>query len=162
MPRTRRPRAIVIGDEIFARVGAYVLGIIVLALIAGTSSLLWMLAFGIPYPVLLASMVMLLDVVPVVGTSAAGVIVTLVALSVSGPVALATGGFFLAYRFVEDYVLVPRVIGRAVHVPALLTIISLLLGAVLLGVVGAVVAIPVAASLQLIVQEVLLPRIDRS
>lgn len=162
VPRSRRPRAIVLGDEIFAKVGAYVLGVILLALIAGAASLTWMLVLGIPYPLLLAIMVTLLDVVPVVGTSAAGVIVTLVALSVSGPAALATAGFFVAYRLVEDYLLVPRVIGRAVQVPALLTIIALLLGAVLLGIIGAVVAIPVAASLQLVIQQIVLPRLDRS
>jgi predicted PurR-regulated permease PerM len=161
-PHSRRPRAMELGDEIFAKVGAYVLGIILLALIAGTTSLFWMLIIGIPYPLLLAIMVTLLDVVPVVGTSVAGVVVTLVALSVSGPAAIATAVFFVAYRLVEDYLLVPRVIGRAVQVPALLTIVSLLLGAVLLGVVGAVVAIPVAASLQLVVQQVVLPRLDRA
>ncbi len=161
-PHSRRPRAMELGDEIFGKVGAYVLGIILLALIAGTASLLWMLIIGIPYPLLLAIMVTLLDVVPVVGTSVAGVVVTLVALSVSGPAAIATAVFFVAYRLVEDYLLVPRVIGRAVAVPALLTIVSLLLGAVLLGVVGAVVAIPVAASLQLVVQQVVLPRLDRA
>jgi len=161
-PHSRRPRAMELGDEIFGKVGAYVLGIILLALIAGTASLFWTLIIGIPYPLLLAIMVMLLDVVPVVGTSVAGVVVTLVALSVSGPAAIATAVFFVAYRLVEDYLLVPRVIGRAVQVPALLTIVSLLLGAVLLGVIGAVVAIPVAASLQLVVQQVVLPRLDRA
>jgi predicted PurR-regulated permease PerM len=157
---SRRPRAILIGDQVFAKVGAYVLGIIVLCVIAGASSLTWMLVLGVPFPLLLAIMVMLLDVIPVVGTTAAGVVVTLVALTVSLPVGLATAGFFVVYRVVEDYVLVPRIIGRAVQVPALLTVVALLLGGVLLGVIGAVVAIPVAAAVLLVVREVLLPRLD--
>ncbi|MBN9099951.1 MULTISPECIES: AI-2E family transporter [unclassified Pseudonocardia] len=160
VPRSRRPRVILIGDEVFAKVGSYVLGILVLSVIAGASSLVWMLLLGVSFPLLLAVMVMLLDVIPVVGTSVAGVVVTLVALSGSLGVGLATAGFFVAYRVVEDYVLTPRIIGRAVHVPALLTLIALLLGAVLLGVIGAVVAIPVAAAVLLVVREVLVPRLD--
>jgi predicted PurR-regulated permease PerM len=160
VPNTRRPRVILIGDEVFAKVGAYVLGIMVLCVIAGAAALVWTLTFGVPFPLLLAIMVMLLDVIPVVGTSLAGIVVTLVALTVSLPVGLATAGFFVVYRFIEDYVLVPRIIGRAVKVPALLTVVALLLGGVLLGVVGAIVAIPVAAAVLLVVREVLVPRLD--
>lgn len=160
VPHSRRPRAILIGDQVIAKVGAYVLGIVVLAVVAGTSALAWTLIFGIPFPLLLAIMVLLFDVVPVIGPSVAGLVVTLVALTVSVPVALATAGFFVVYRLVADYVLAPRIIGRVVEVPALLTIVALLLGGVLLGLVGAVVAIPVAAAVLLVVQEVLIPRLD--
>jgi len=160
VPHTRRPRVILIGDEVFAKVGSYVLGIMVLSVIAGVSSLVWMLILGVSFPLLLAIMVMLLDVIPVVGTSVAGVVVTLVALTASLPTGLATAGFFVVYRFVEDYLLTPRIIGRAVEVPALLTVIALLLGGVLLGVIGAVVAIPVAAAVLLVLREVIVPRLD--
>jgi predicted PurR-regulated permease PerM len=160
VPHSRRPRVILIGDEVFAKVGAYVLGIAVLAMVAGSSALAWTLIFGIPFPLLLAIMVMLFDVVPVIGPSIAGVVCTLVALTVSLPVGLATAGFFVVYRLVADYLLVPKIIGRAVQVPALLTIVALLLGGVLLGLVGAVVAIPVAAAVLLVVREVLIPRLD--
>lgn len=162
VPNSRRPRTILIGDEILAKVGAYVLGNVTISLIAGSLALVWMLIVGVPFPLLLAVLVALLDVVPVVGTAVAGVAVTLVALTVSGPVALATVGFFVVYRVIEDYLLVPRIIGRAVDVPGLLTIIAVLIGGVLLGVVGAVVAIPVAAAVLLVVQEVLVPRLDRA
>jgi predicted PurR-regulated permease PerM len=160
VPHSRRPRVILIGDQVFAKVGAYVLGLMVLCVIAGSSALVWTLALGVPYPLLLAIMVMLLDVIPVVGTSTAGIVVTLVALTVSLPVGLATAGFFVVYRVVEDYLLVPRIIGHAVQMPALLTVVALLLGGVLLGIVGAIVAIPVAAALLLVVREVLVPRLD--
>ncbi|WP_237710909.1 AI-2E family transporter [Saccharopolyspora spinosa] len=70
---------------------------------------------------------------------------TLVSLTVSLPVGLATAGFFVIYRFVEDYLLVPRIIGRTVRVPAPITVLAVLLGGTPLGVIGAVVAIPIAA-----------------
>ena len=69
---------------------------------------------------------------------------------------------FVVYRVVEDYLLVPRIIGRAVEIPALVTVIALLLGGVLLGLIGALVAIPVAAAVLLIIREVLIPRLDRA
>ena len=142
--------------------GAYVLGNVVISVIAGTLALVWLLIFGVPFPLLLAVLVALLDVIPVVGTTVAGVVVTLVALSVSLPVAAATAGFFVVYRFVEDYLLVPSIIGRVVDVPGLLTVVAVLLGGVLLGVIGAVVAIPVAAAILLIANEVALPRLDHA
>lgn len=160
VPNSRRPRFILISDEIFAKVGAYVLGIMVCAVIAGTSSLLWMATLGVPFSLLLAIMVTLLDVIPVIGTSVAGIVCTLVAFTVSPGTGIATAVFFVIYRLVEDYVLVPRIVGRAVEVPALLTIVALLLGGVLLGVIGAVVAVPVAAAILLVVREVVVPRLD--
>jgi predicted PurR-regulated permease PerM len=90
------------------------------------------------------------------------VVVCLVALSVSLHVCLATIGFFLIYRLVEDYLLVPRIIGRAVKVPALVTVVAVLLGGALMGIVGALVAIPTAAALLLLGQEMLFPRLDRA
>ena len=160
VPHTRRPRAILIGDEVFAKVGAYVLGNVTISLLLGAATLIWLIAFDVPYPLVLAILVAILDLVPVVGSTIAGIVVGAVALTVSIPVCLATIVFYIAFQMIEDYVLVPRIIGRAVHVPALTTVIAVLIGASLLGVVGALVAIPIAAALQLIVQEVLYPRLD--
>jgi predicted PurR-regulated permease PerM len=162
VPHTRRPRTILIGDEIFAKVGGYVLGNALISLIAGAVAFVWLLIFGVPYALLLAILVALLDLVPVLGTAIAGIGVSLVALTVSWPVALATAGFFLVYRLVEDYLLVPRIIGKAVEVPALVTVVAVLLSGVLLGVVGALVAIPIAAALLLILREVASPRLDQA
>ena len=89
-------------------------------------------------------------------------VVCLVALSVSLPVCLATIGFFLIYRLVEDYLLVPRIFGRMIKVPALITVVAVLLGGALLGIVGALVAIPTAAALLLLTREVLFPRLDHT
>ncbi|MET0701602.1 MAG: AI-2E family transporter [Mycobacterium sp.] len=160
VPNTRRPRAILIGDEVFAKVGAYVLGNVLISVIAGTATAIWLTVFDVPYPLLLGIFVALLDLVPVVGSTIAGVAVAAVALTVSIPVCVATIAFFVVFRLLEDYLLVPRIIGRAVKVPALITVVAVLIGGALLGIVGALVAIPIAAAIQLVTQEVLYPRLD--
>ncbi len=88
-------------------------------------------------------------------------LVALVALTVSPPIAVYTVAFFIVYRFGEDYFLVPRIIGRAVEVPALVTVVAVLIGGALLGIIGALVAIPIAAAILLLAREMLFPRLDR-
>ena len=161
-PASRRPRVILIGDEIFAKVGAYVLGNLAISVIAGTATLVWLVVFGVPYALLLALSVALLDLIPVVGSTIGGLAATLVALTVSPLTALLTAGFFVVYRVIEDYLLVPRIIGRVVKVPDLLTVVAVLLGAALLGVIGALVAIPLAAAVMLVLREVITPSLDRT
>ena len=162
VPHSRRPRVILIGDEIFAKVGGYVLGNLAISVIAGVLTLVWLLITGVPYPALLAITVALLDLVPVAGSIIGGALVSLVALTVSFPVFLGTVIFFVAYRFLEDYLLVPKIIGGVVKVPALVTVVAVLLGAALLGVIGALVAIPIAAAVLLIAEQVVYPVLDRS
>ena len=162
VPHSRRPRAILMGDDILAKVGVYVLGNLVISLIAGGLTFGWLLIFHVPYPLLLAIMVALFDLVPVVGSTIAGIAVALVALTISLPFCLSTIAFFVVYRTAEDYLLVPRIIGRAVKVPALVTIVAVLIGGALLGIIGALVAIPAAAAMLLIAREVLFPRLDKA
>lgn len=161
VPHARRPRAILIGDDILAKIGGYVLGNLAISAIAGVLTFLWLIIFGVPYAFLLAVLVALLDLVPVVGSTIAGIVVAAVALTVSLPVCVATIAFFVVYRLGEDYFLVPRLIGTAVQVPALVTVVAVLIGAALLGIVGALVAIPAAAALVLIAREVWFPRLDQ-
>ena len=161
-PRSRRPRVILIGDEIFTKVGGYVMGNFLTSVIAGLGTYIWMLAFGIPYPVLLGLLVALLDMIPVIGSTIGGAIVSLVALTVSLPVALATLGFYVVYRLAEDYLLVPRIMGRTVKVPAVVSVVAVLVGGALMGVIGALVAIPAAAALRLLLREVTFRRLDAS
>jgi predicted PurR-regulated permease PerM len=161
-PRSRRTRVILIGDEIFTKVGGYLLGNVLTSLVAGVGTYLWMLAFGIPYAALLGMLVALLDLVPVIGSTIGGIIVTLVALTVSVPVAGFTLAFYVAFRIAEDYLLIPRIMSRTVQVPAVATIVAVLLGAALLGLIGALVAIPVAAAVRLVLQEVTFHRMDQS
>jgi predicted PurR-regulated permease PerM len=160
-PHRRRPRTVLIGDAISERFGGYVLGNVVISLIAGTATFLWLLAIGAPYPLALALLVALLDLVPVVGAPLGGLIATLLALTVSPLAAVATAGFFIAYQLVEDYLLTPKIMGETVDVPAVLTVVAVLLGTAVLGVVGALIAIPIAAAVQLLVQEIAYPRLDR-
>jgi predicted PurR-regulated permease PerM len=160
-PHSRRPRTILLGDEILAKVGGYVLGNILISVITAVLTFVWLIAFGVPYPLLLAVLVAVLDLIPIVGSTLAGIVVALVALTVSVPVSLATVVFFIALRLVEDYLLVPRIIGRTVQVPPLVTVVAVLLGGALLGIVGALLAIPIAAAVLLLARETLFPQLDR-
>ena len=161
-PQSRRARVILIGDEIFTKVGGFVLGNFLTSVIAGLGTYVWLLIFGVPYAILLALLVALLDLIPVIGSTAGGAIVSLVALTVSLPVAIATLGFYIAYRLAEDYLIVPRILGRTVQVPAVVTVVALLVGGALMGIIGALVAIPVAAALRLLLHEVAFHRLDSS
>jgi predicted PurR-regulated permease PerM len=161
-PTSRRTRVILIGDEINAKVGRYVLGNLITSVIAGVGTFVWLLAFGVPYPIVLALMVALFDLIPVVGSTVAGVIVSLVALTVSLPIAIATAAFYVAYRLLEDYLIVPKVMGRAVEVPATVTIVAVLVGGTTFGLVGALVAIPAAAAIDIVLRETVYPRLDRT
>jgi predicted PurR-regulated permease PerM len=161
-PASRRARVILIGDEISAKVGRYVLGNLLTSLIAGVGTFIWLLAFGVPYPVVLGLMVAILDLIPIVGSTIAGIIVSLIALTVSLPVAIATALFYIAYRLLEDYLIVPKVIGRAVDVPATATIIAVLIGGTAFGLLGALVAIPAAAAIDIMLRETVYPHLDRA
>ena len=161
-PQSRRARVILIGDEIFTKVGGFVLGNFLTSVIAGLGTYVWLLIFVVPYAILLALLVALLDLIPVIGSTAGGAIVSLVALTVSLPVAIATLGFYIAYRLAEDYLIVPRILGRTVQVPAVVTVVALLVGGALMGIIGALVAIPVAAALRLLLHEVAFHRLDSS
>ena len=162
VPASRRPRTILLTDEIFSRVGGYVLGNVLTSIIIGIGTAVWMLALGIPYPFLLAMFVALVDLIPVVGSYIGGAAVVLTALTVSLPVAIATLAFMLVYKLAEDYFIVPRVMGRTVQVPATVTLVAVLIGGTLLGIIGALVAIPVAAAGRLLLQEIAFRRLDDS
>ncbi|BBY02246.1 AI-2E family transporter [Mycobacterium seoulense] len=161
MPNSRRPRAILIGDEVVAKFGAYLFGNVLTSVIAGFATFVWCVLLDVPYAVLLGVVVAVLDLFPY-GSTVGGFIVAAVALSVSIPVAIATVAFYMGFRLGEDYLLTPRIVGRAVRVPAGVTVVAVLLGAAWLGVVGALVAIPLAAALQLLAQELLFPALDEA
>lgn len=162
VPSTRRPRAILIGDQMFAKIGGYVLGNVLISLIAGAVTFVWLIVFGVPYALLLAIGVMILDLIPAVGATIAAVVVSLIALTVSLPVGIATAVFFIVYQTVENYYLSPKVMGRVVEIPDVVTVAAVLIGGTLLGVIGAIVAIPLAAAVLLLLREVLFPRLDRA
>ena len=161
VPNSRRPRAILIGDEVMAKVGDYVFGNVLTSLIAGAATFVWCFIFHVPYALLLGAFVAIVDLFPY-GSTVGGFVVALVAVTVSIPVSIATVAFYVVFRLAEDYLLTPKIIGRAVRVPGGVTVVAVLVGAALLGVVGALVAIPVAAALQLLVSELLFPTLDEA
>jgi predicted PurR-regulated permease PerM len=158
IPRSRRERVTLLTEEVFDRVGGFMLGNLLTSLISGVGTYVWLLAFGVPYALLLALFVAIFDLIPMVGSTIAGVVVSLVALSRGLPIAIATAAFYIVYRFLEDYLLNPRVMKHTVKVTPGLTIIATLIGGALLGLVGALVAIPVAATIHLLLEEVVIPR----
>lgn len=161
-PRSRRPRMVLLTDAILDRVGGYVLGNLVTSFIAGLGTSVWTLALGIPYPLLLGLLVALLDLIPIIGSTVGGIIVSLVALTVSVEIAIATAVFYTAYRVLEDYLLTPRVMSHTVKVPGIVTVIATVIGGALLGITGALVAIPVAAAIKLLHEEISAPRLQDS
>lgn len=161
-PHSRRARAGLLIDEVFARVGGYMLGNVITSVIAGIGTLIWLEIWGIPYPLLLSAFVALMDLIPIVGSTVAGIVVSLVALTISWPVALGTAIFYIVYRNLEDYLITPRVMKKTVQVSGLVTVIAVLIGGALLGIIGALIAIPIAAAIKLVLEEVSYPRLDTS
>ncbi len=159
-PKSRRPRMVLLTDEILGRVGGYVLGNVVTSLIAGVGTGVWALILGIPYALSLGLFVGILNLVPVVGSTIGAIIVVLVALTVSPASALATVVFYLIFFLLLEFVLTPRIMARTVAVPALVTLLATVLGGALLGIVGAIVAIPIAAAISLLHEEITVPRLD--
>jgi predicted PurR-regulated permease PerM len=158
IPRSRRERVGLLTNEVFDRVGGFMLGNLLTSVISGIGTYIWLLIFGVPYALLLALFVALFDLIPMVGSTIAGVVVSLVALTKGVPIAVATAIYYIFYRFLEDYLLNPRVMKHTVKVSPGLTIIATLIGGTLLGLVGALVAIPVAATIYLLLEEVAIPR----
>jgi predicted PurR-regulated permease PerM len=158
-PASRRERVTVLGDQILANVGSYVAGAFVVATIAGVSTLIFLLLVGMAeYAVALAVMIALLDVIPIIGATMAAVVITSIGFATSPTTGLACLVFYLIYQQLENYVIYPRVMAQSVDIPGSLIVIAALIGAGLLGVVGALLAIPAAAAISLIVKEVLLRR----
>lgn len=159
VPASRRGRVEPITDEVFSRVGGFVLGNLLTSIVSGALTAIWLAIFGVPYPILLGLFVALFDLIPVVGSTVAGAVVTVVSLVKGLPVAVGTLGFYIFYRFFEDYLLTPRVMRHTVAVSPGLTIVATLIGVTLFGLIGALVAIPAAAAVRLILDEVVLPRL---
>jgi predicted PurR-regulated permease PerM len=114
--------------------------------------------FGVPYSIVLAFFCFLLALIPLVGAISGAALVTLVALTVSPTIALVVGIYYLVYMQIEAYVISPRVMKKAVSVPGGVVVVAAMAGGALLGVMGALVAIPVAASIILILRQVWMPR----
>ena len=158
-PKSGRPRVTELGDRILASVGAYVSGAFVVAMAAGISSLVFMFLVGLKqYAVALAAVVTILDVIPMIGATLGAVIVTAIGFATDPHIGIYCAIFYIAYQQFENYVIYPRVMSRSVDLPGSIIVIAALVGASLLGVIGALLAIPTAAAITLLVKEVLVPR----
>ncbi len=160
VPRSRRARVGLLADDILGRVGGYVAGALGIAACAGVTSFILLMSLGMPSPVALALVVALTDLVPVIGATVGAVIITSVAFAQDVKTGIIVAVFYLVYQQVENYLLYPRIMKRSVDVSPAVTIVAVLVGASLLGVVGALLAIPIAAAIQLILVEVVIPRQD--
>ncbi|WP_328519228.1 AI-2E family transporter [Kribbella sp. NBC_00359] len=163
VPRSRRTRVSILGDEVLTRVGGYVSGQFVVALCAGFCMFVFLEIVGLgQYAVALAIVVMVCDFIPMVGGLIGVVIVSLIGFTTglwTGVICLAYG---IVYQQIENYFVAPRIMRRAVDIPGAVTVIAALLGGALLGVVGALLAIPSAAAILLIIREVWVRKADDS
>ncbi len=148
-------------EDVSSAVGRYVIGQASLALTNGILSLIFLTIIGAPVPALLALIAFVGSMIPLVGTLSASIIISLICLFVSPTTALIAIIYYLIYMQIEAYVLSPRIMNKAVAVPGALVVIAAVAGGALGGILGALVAIPVAASIIIIVQKVVFPNQDR-
>ena len=158
-PASRRDRVSLLGDQILRNVGGYVSGAFVVAFCAGMSTLVFLIVIGLgSYAVALALVVAMLDVIPMIGATIGAFIVCAIAFATDVTSGVICVIFYIAYQQLENYLIYPKVMARTVAIPGAVTVIAALIGASLLGVIGALLAIPTAASILLLVREVWLPR----
>jgi predicted PurR-regulated permease PerM len=146
-----QPRVHAITDDIAKTVGGYVSGNLLISVIAGTATTFVLLALGVPFALALGLVVAILDLIPLAGATLGAIIVTLVALTHALSAALIVLAFFIVYQQLENHLLQPLVYGRTVQLSPLAILISVLIGAEVAGVVGALGAIPVAGTIQILI-----------
>ncbi|HET9653881.1 MAG TPA: AI-2E family transporter [Kineosporiaceae bacterium] len=158
VPASRRERVRLLGDEIIRRIGAYIAGQVAVATINAVLTYLMLTILGLDYRLVLSIAVGLLGLIPMIGATLGACLVVLVALFDSWQLAAVALVYYVVYQQLENYVISPRIMARTVAVPGAVTVIAALVGGSLLGMVGALVAIPVAAGVLLILEEVMVPR----
>ena len=167
LPKMRRAVAKMLGredraefheiyDESVRRVGGYVLGNLMVSAIAGVVSFTALTIIGVPFTAALAFLTAILDLIPTIGALIAAALASLVAAFAGVPALIATAVFYLVYQQVENYVIQPRVMGKTIEMSAPVIILAVLIGGTLLGVIGALLAIPVAAIIKVVIQELYL------
>lgn len=163
VPRSRREKFINISEQVAHAVGRYVVGQVALAFINGLLSFIFLSIIGAAYPALFAFIAFLFSLVPLVGTLSGSILIVVTQLLVNPDsivTVIAVGIYYLIYMQVEAYVLSPNIMNRAVKVPGVVVVIAALIGGTLLGILGALIAIPVAASILLIIDQVVVPRLE--
>ena len=152
-PEDSRPRWRRVGHDIYGTVGGYVTGNILISLIAGASITVVLLVMGVPYAVALGLLVAVLDLIPLAGATVAGIVVCTVAFLHTIPAGIVVLAFFIIYQQLENHFLQPVIYGRTVELSPLAVLVSVLVGAELAGILGALAAIPVAGTIQVLVRD---------
>jgi predicted PurR-regulated permease PerM len=150
LPEEKQPRWRAIGQDIYRTIGGYVTGNLAISLIAGITSTTALLILGVPFAVALGLLVAILDLIPLAGATIAAILVTTVAFLDSTTSGIIMLIFFVIYQQLENQVLQPVVYGRTVRLSPLAVLIAVLIGAEIAGVIGALAAIPVAGTVQVI------------
>ena len=153
MYREKRERFLDVTDRIIQTTSRYMLGNLVISLVCGTVYGVTALILDLPYPLALALIAGILDLIPTVGATIAGIIIGLVALSVSVEALIVFAIVMVVYQQIENYILQPTIIGRAANVSGFTVLASVLAFGALFGLIGAVIAVPIAAGLQILVEE---------
>lgn len=153
-------RAVVVplAEKIMQSIGKYLSGMVVLAFLNAVFSTILLVLTGNPYALILGVIALFVTLIPLIGTVLTTVLMTVVSLFVSPTAALIVFIAMLIYMQVEAYILTPRVMGKAVQVPGTIVLISALAGGTLLGLLGALVAIPISAGILLILREIVIPK----
>ena len=162
VPASRRNRVSKLVNAIISRVGSFVGGQAIIAALAGIFILIMGLIIGMPYAGPLAVIVLVCGFIPLIGHFIGMTIVTLVSLTASLSIAAIALASYIIYVQIENYVITPRIMKRSLSIPGLVTIIAALLGTSLLGLIGGLLAVPIAAAILLILDEVVFPRADQS
>jgi len=162
VPASRRERIGHLTNAIIARVGSFVGSQIVIAAMASVFVFILSLVLGLPSPIAIGMIVFVCGLIPLIGHFLGSGIVTIIALTQSIAIGVIALVAYVVYVQVENYVITPRIMKRTLAVPGAVTIISALIGSSLLGLVGGLLAVPVAASIILILDEVVIPRANNS
>ncbi|MCK8478317.1 AI-2E family transporter [Microbacterium aurugineum] len=159
-PAYNRVGVVSMTSQITDSVGSYLMGMVVLAFCNAVVALVLHLALSLPFALLMAVVAFAITLIPLVGSVLYWALATILALFTGWLPALIFAVAYLIYMQLEAYVLTPKVMNRAIAVPGALVVIGALVGGTLLGLLGALIAIPVTASILLIVKQVVVPRQD--
>jgi predicted PurR-regulated permease PerM len=146
-----RPRWEAVAHQIYRTVGGYVTGNLLISVIAGISTTIVLLIMGVPYALALGVLVAILDLIPLAGATLAAILVSLIAFLDSVTAGIVVAVFFVVYQQVENHLLQPLVYGRTVQLSPLIVLISILIGAEVAGILGALGAIPIAGAFQIVI-----------
>jgi predicted PurR-regulated permease PerM len=159
-PARNRPQAGELTEQITDSIGSYLMGMVVLAFCNSVVAFFLHLFLGLPFPALMAVLAFAITLIPLVGSVLYWITATIIALFTGWLPALIFAIIYLVYMQIEAYVLTPKVMNKAISVPGALVVIGAMVGGTLLGLLGALVAIPVTASILLIIKQVFIPKQD--